>query len=79
VAGEANIIFCDGHVESPPLPFLVTDTSTAALSRWNRDHHPTANACLGDASERGIYAASMHESKVAGYLPRLAAMDVEAG
>jgi hypothetical protein len=27
-------------VESPTLPFLFTDTSDAALSRWNRDHHP---------------------------------------
>jgi antitoxin ParD1/3/4 len=32
------VVFCDGHVESPTLPFLFTDTSAAALSRWNRDH-----------------------------------------
>jgi prepilin-type processing-associated H-X9-DG protein len=38
--GKANVVFCDGHVESPPLPFLFTDTSDAALSRWNRDHQP---------------------------------------
>jgi prepilin-type processing-associated H-X9-DG protein/prepilin-type N-terminal cleavage/methylation domain-containing protein len=38
--GKANVLFCDGHVESPPLPFLFTDTSDAALSRWNRDHQP---------------------------------------
>ncbi len=38
--GKANVAFCDGHVESPPLPFLFTDTSDAALSRWNRDHQP---------------------------------------
>jgi prepilin-type processing-associated H-X9-DG protein/prepilin-type N-terminal cleavage/methylation domain-containing protein len=38
--GKANVVFCDGHVESPTLPFLFTDTSDAALSRWNRDHHP---------------------------------------
>jgi prepilin-type processing-associated H-X9-DG protein/prepilin-type N-terminal cleavage/methylation domain-containing protein len=38
--GKANVVFCDGHVESPPLPFLFTDTSAAALSRWNRDHQP---------------------------------------
>jgi hypothetical protein len=31
--------FYDGHVELPTLPFLFTDTSAAALSRWNRDHH----------------------------------------
>jgi prepilin-type processing-associated H-X9-DG protein/prepilin-type N-terminal cleavage/methylation domain-containing protein len=37
---KANVLFCDGHVESPTLPFLFTDTSDAALSRWNRDHLP---------------------------------------
>jgi prepilin-type processing-associated H-X9-DG protein len=38
--GRANVVFCDGHVESPTLQFLFTDTSAAALSRWNRDHQP---------------------------------------
>jgi len=38
--GKANAVFCDGHVESPTLPFLFADTSDAALSRWNRDHQP---------------------------------------
>jgi prepilin-type processing-associated H-X9-DG protein/prepilin-type N-terminal cleavage/methylation domain-containing protein len=38
--GKANVVFCDGHVESPTLPFLFTDTSDDALSRWNRDHLP---------------------------------------
>jgi prepilin-type processing-associated H-X9-DG protein len=38
--GKANVVFCDGHVESPMSPFLFTDTSAAALSRWNRDHQP---------------------------------------
>jgi prepilin-type processing-associated H-X9-DG protein len=38
--GKANVVFCDGHVESPTLPFLFADTSDAALSRWNRDHLP---------------------------------------
>ena len=38
--GRANVVFCDGHVESPTLEFLFTDTSDAALSRWNRDHQP---------------------------------------
>jgi prepilin-type N-terminal cleavage/methylation domain-containing protein/prepilin-type processing-associated H-X9-DG protein len=38
--GRDNVVFCDGHVESPTLPFLFTDTSDAALSRWNRDHLP---------------------------------------
>jgi prepilin-type processing-associated H-X9-DG protein len=37
---KANVVFCDGHVESPTLKFLFADTSDAALSRWNRDHLP---------------------------------------
>ncbi|HZR18688.1 MAG TPA: prepilin-type N-terminal cleavage/methylation domain-containing protein [Verrucomicrobiae bacterium] len=38
--GKANVVFCDGHVESPTLSFLFEDTSNAALVRWNRDHQP---------------------------------------
>ena len=38
--GAANVVFCDGHVESPTLQFLFEDTSDAALVRWNRDHLP---------------------------------------
>jgi prepilin-type processing-associated H-X9-DG protein/prepilin-type N-terminal cleavage/methylation domain-containing protein len=38
--GKANVVFCDGHVESPSLQFLFEDTSDEALSRWNRDHLP---------------------------------------
>ncbi len=38
--GKANMVFCDGHVESPTLQFLFSDTSDAALVRWNRDHLP---------------------------------------
>jgi prepilin-type processing-associated H-X9-DG protein/prepilin-type N-terminal cleavage/methylation domain-containing protein len=38
--GRANVVFCDGHVESPTLQFLLADTSDYALSRWNRDHQP---------------------------------------
>ncbi|MBC8003811.1 MAG: hypothetical protein H7X97_14610 [Opitutaceae bacterium] len=38
--GKANVLFCDGHVESPTLEFLFEDTSDAALNRWNRDHQP---------------------------------------
>ena len=36
----ANVVFCDGHVESPTLQFLFEDTSDAALVRWNRGHLP---------------------------------------
>jgi len=38
--GKANVLFCDGHVESPTLPSLFEDTSDAALMRWNRDDLP---------------------------------------
>ena len=38
--GSANVVFCDGHVESPTLKFLFEDTSDAALVRWNRDYLP---------------------------------------
>ena len=38
--GKANVVFCDGHVESPTLKFLFEDTSDDALCRWNRDHLP---------------------------------------
>jgi prepilin-type N-terminal cleavage/methylation domain-containing protein/prepilin-type processing-associated H-X9-DG protein len=38
--GRFNVLFCDGHVESPTLGFLFTDTTYAALVRWNRDHQP---------------------------------------
>jgi prepilin-type processing-associated H-X9-DG protein len=38
--GEANVVFCDGHAESPTLQFLFADTSDTALVRWNRDHQP---------------------------------------
>ena len=38
--GRANILFCDGHAESPTVSRLFEDTSDAALRRWNRDHQP---------------------------------------
>jgi prepilin-type processing-associated H-X9-DG protein len=38
--GKANVVFCDGHVESPTLKSIFADTSDDALSRWNRDHQP---------------------------------------
>jgi prepilin-type N-terminal cleavage/methylation domain-containing protein/prepilin-type processing-associated H-X9-DG protein len=38
--GKANVAFCDGHVESPTVKYLLEDTSDAALVRWNRDHLP---------------------------------------
>jgi prepilin-type processing-associated H-X9-DG protein/prepilin-type N-terminal cleavage/methylation domain-containing protein len=38
--GRANVLFCDGHVETLTLKFLFEDISDAALVRWNRDHLP---------------------------------------
>ena len=38
--GVANVVFCDGHVESPTFKLLFEDTSDTALVRWNRDHLP---------------------------------------
>jgi len=35
-----NVLFCDGHVESPALTVLFEDTSDVALVHWNRDHLP---------------------------------------
>lgn len=37
---KANVLFCDGHIESPTLKSLFEDTNDAALIRWNRDHLP---------------------------------------
>lgn len=38
--GRVNVLFCDGHVESPTVEYLFEDTSDAALTRWNRDDQP---------------------------------------
>lgn len=37
---KVNVMFCDGHVESPTLKSVFQDTSDTALVRWNRDHLP---------------------------------------
>lgn len=37
---KANVVYCDGHVETPTLKFLFEDTSDAALQCWNRDNLP---------------------------------------
>jgi prepilin-type processing-associated H-X9-DG protein len=36
--GKANVVFCDGHVESPTFKTLFDDTTDAALRQWNRDN-----------------------------------------
>ncbi len=41
--GKVDVLFCDGHVESPTLQFVFEDTNDAALVRWNRDHQPHPN------------------------------------
>ncbi|PWU17823.1 MAG: hypothetical protein C5B50_10555 [Verrucomicrobia bacterium] len=38
--GRINVLFCDGHTESPGMQFVFQDTTDAALVRWNRDHQP---------------------------------------
>ncbi|HZL44521.1 MAG TPA: H-X9-DG-CTERM domain-containing protein, partial [Verrucomicrobiae bacterium] len=38
--GRGNVVFCDGHVESPTLEMLFVSMGEADLSRWNRDHQP---------------------------------------
>ncbi|MGH7969415.1 MAG: H-X9-DG-CTERM domain-containing protein, partial [Limisphaerales bacterium] len=38
--GKFEVVFCDGHVEGPPLTSLFQDDSDAALMRWNRDNRP---------------------------------------
>ncbi|MGZ5543163.1 MAG: H-X9-DG-CTERM domain-containing protein, partial [Limisphaerales bacterium] len=38
--GKLNVLFCDGHTESPTLNALFVDTNDTALIRWNRDHQP---------------------------------------
>lgn len=38
--GKANVVLCDGHVESPTVSFLFDDTGDTALVKWNRDHAP---------------------------------------
>jgi len=45
--GKANVLFCDGHVESPQLTSLFEDTSDEALVRWNRDHLPHGDQLNG--------------------------------
>ena len=44
--GKANVLLCDGHVESPSLKSLFVETSDAALSLWNRDHQPHREALM---------------------------------
>jgi len=46
----STVVFCNGHVESPTLAFLFTDTSAAALCRRNRDHQ-TPRAVIYDVGE----------------------------
>jgi prepilin-type N-terminal cleavage/methylation domain-containing protein/prepilin-type processing-associated H-X9-DG protein len=38
--GCVNVVFCDGHVESPKAVSLFSLTNPASLARWNKDHQP---------------------------------------
>ena len=38
--GKMNVVFCDGHMETPTIRFVFEDTSAKALQRWNRDNQP---------------------------------------
>jgi len=35
-----NIVFCDGHVESPSIQQVFFDRTDASLRRWNKDNQP---------------------------------------
>lgn len=37
---QANVVFCDSHVEGIKLNAIFLDTSDRALRRWNRDNEP---------------------------------------
>lgn len=37
---KANIVYCDGHVESPTLKHLFEENTDTALANWNRDNQP---------------------------------------
>jgi prepilin-type N-terminal cleavage/methylation domain-containing protein/prepilin-type processing-associated H-X9-DG protein len=38
--GRIDVVYCDGHVESPTLKFFFEDTCDAALWCWNLDNQP---------------------------------------
>ncbi len=38
--GKGNMLFGDGHADSPSLVFLFQDQSDQALRIWNRDNQP---------------------------------------
>ena len=38
--GKLNFVYCDGHAEALRVEFLFTDTTDAALRKWNIDNEP---------------------------------------
>jgi prepilin-type N-terminal cleavage/methylation domain-containing protein/prepilin-type processing-associated H-X9-DG protein len=42
--GRVNVVFCDGHADSPMLKFVFEDKNDTALARWNLDHQPHRDA-----------------------------------
>jgi prepilin-type N-terminal cleavage/methylation domain-containing protein/prepilin-type processing-associated H-X9-DG protein len=49
--GKANVLFCEGHIESLKLTSMFEDQSDSALAQWNRDHLPHRDQ-LSPASAR---------------------------
>jgi prepilin-type processing-associated H-X9-DG protein len=50
--GKVNVVFCDGHVESPKMRVVFEDTNEVALVRWNRDHQPHPEQLMLDTRQR---------------------------
>jgi prepilin-type processing-associated H-X9-DG protein len=38
--GALNVVFCDGHVESPKIAAHLFDRTDSSLRRWNKDNEP---------------------------------------
>jgi prepilin-type processing-associated H-X9-DG protein len=51
--GKVDVVFCDGHVESPTLKFVFEDTSDAALVRWKSAEVLMVFAVCQRSFERG--------------------------
>jgi len=45
LASQAKVVFCDVHVESPPLQFLFEGTRDAVLARRNRSLRTATRIC----------------------------------
>jgi len=74
----SNGVFCDGHVESPTLPFFSPTPSDAALRPLDRDHQPqrTPGSVI---LRRAAFTPLQYTNQNGWNLPRLVVMEVEAG